>query len=85
MIALTIRSRSHIFASPTIYQTYIGVGRELALILGGVNVTVYALSAFGSYAMIERLGRRKMFLWGTAGQALAMVLFFFNWLANIRC
>ncbi len=29
--------------------------------------------------MIERLGRRKMFLWGTAGQALSMVS------DNLRC
>ncbi len=32
-----------------------------------------------SYPMIERLGRRKMFLWGTAGQALSMVS------VNLRC
>lgn len=69
-----ILSHSHLsLLSPTIYETYIGLDRNLALILGGVNTTVYALSAFGSYPMIERLGRRKMFLWGTAGQALAMV------------
>ena len=46
-----------------IYQTYIGLDRRLSLILGGVNSTVYALSAFLSYPMIEILGRRKMFLW----------------------
>jgi len=48
---------------PVIYQTYIGLDRRLSLVLGGVNSTVYALSAFLSYLMIERLGRRKMFLW----------------------
>ena len=48
---------------PVIYQTYIGLDRRLSLILGGVNSTVDALSAFLSYPMIERLGRRKMFLW----------------------
>lgn len=56
-----------------IFETYIGLDRRLALILGGVNSTVYALSAFGSYPMIERLGRRKMFLFGTAGQMFSMV------------
>ena len=59
--------------SPVIFEDYIGLERRLALILGGVNATVYALSAFFSYPMIERLGRRKMFLFGTAGQAGAMV------------
>ncbi|KAF9788552.1 general substrate transporter [Thelephora terrestris] len=63
-----------IYFAPVIYQTYIGLDRRLSLILGGVNSTVYALSAFLSYLMIERLGRRKMFLWGTAGQAVSMFL-----------
>lgn len=59
--------------SPVIFETYIGLDRQLSLILGGVNSTVYALSAFASYGMIEHLGRRKMFLYGTAGQAISMV------------
>ncbi|KAJ7586975.1 general substrate transporter, partial [Mycena floridula] len=63
-----------IYFAPVIFETYIGLPRQLALILGGVNATVYALSAFFSYPMIERLGRRKMFLWGTVGQAGAMFL-----------
>ncbi|THV03362.1 general substrate transporter [Dendrothele bispora CBS 962.96] len=63
-----------IYFAPVIYESYIGLDRRLALILGGVNTTVYAASAFFSYPMIERLGRRKMFLWGTGGQALAMFL-----------
>ena len=48
---------------PAIHQTHIGLERRLSLILGGGNSTVYALSAFLSYPMIEGLGRRKMFLW----------------------
>ncbi|KAF9068172.1 hypothetical protein BDP27DRAFT_1224731 [Rhodocollybia butyracea] len=63
-----------IYFAPVIYQQYIGLDRRLSLILGGVNSTVYALSAFGSYPMIERVGRRNMFIWGTAGQAFAMFL-----------
>ncbi|KAH7102898.1 general substrate transporter [Auriculariales sp. MPI-PUGE-AT-0066] len=63
-----------IYFSPVIFETYIGLPRRLSLILGGVNATVYALSAFLSYPMIERLGRRKMYFWGTAGQAGSMFL-----------
>lgn len=55
-----------------IYQTYIGLDRRLSLVLGGVNSTVYALSSFLSYLMIERLGRRKMFLWSVALTLLLM-------------
>ncbi|KAL0061664.1 sugar transporter-like protein [Marasmius tenuissimus] len=63
-----------IYFAPVIFETYIGLDRQLALILGGVCSTVYAISAFGSYPMIERLGRRKMFLLGTFGQAMSMFL-----------
>lgn len=63
-----------IYFAPVIYETYIGLNHRLSLILGGVNATVYALSAFASYPMIETLGRRKMFLWGSVGQAVAMFL-----------
>lgn len=48
--------------------------RNLALILGGVNVTVYALCAYSSYWLVEHVGRRKMFLWGSVGQGLSMLL-----------
>jgi hypothetical protein len=41
-----------------------------------VNVTTYALSAFASYFVIERVGRRKMFLAGSIGQCLSMVITF---------
>jgi len=58
--------------SPVIFETYLGFSRRMALILGGVHATVYALSAFLSYPMIERLGRRRMFFWGTVGQAGSM-------------
>lgn len=61
---------------PVIFEQYLGLDRQLSLILSGVNVTVYALSAFGSYFVIERVGRRKMFLIGSAGQCVAMIITF---------
>lgn len=63
-----------IYFAPVIYENYIGLDHQLSLILGGVNATVYALSAFASYPMIETAGRRNMFLWGSIGQAGAMFL-----------
>jgi hypothetical protein len=63
-----------IYFAPVIYEQNLGLGRTLSLILAGVNVTVYALAAFGSYAIIERVGRRKMFLIGSAGQAASMLI-----------
>jgi sugar porter (SP) family MFS transporter len=49
---------------------------NLALLLGGVNMIVYAAFATVSWFIIERAGRRKLFLWGTIGQMLSMVLVF---------
>lgn len=49
---------------------------NLALLLGGVNMIVYAAFATVSWFIIERAGRRKLFLWGTVGQMLSMVLVF---------
>lgn len=57
-----------------IFEQYLGTGRTLSLILGGVNVTVYALAAFASFFTIERFGRRKMFLGGTIGQCVSLII-----------
>ncbi|EHL01151.1 putative Sugar transporter STL1 [Glarea lozoyensis 74030] len=43
---------------------------------GGVNMIVYSISATVSWFIIERAGRRKLFLYGTVGQCLSMVLVF---------
>ncbi|GAA5907793.1 hypothetical protein JCM6882_004559 [Rhodosporidiobolus microsporus] len=67
---------SVIYFCPVIFQQYLGLDRQLSLILGGVNVTVYALAAFGSYFTIERFGRRKMFLVGSWGQMISMIITF---------
>lgn len=37
---------------------------------------VYAIFATVSWFIIERAGRRKLFLWGTVGQALSMLITF---------
>lgn len=44
--------------------------------MGGVNMIVYSIFATTSWFIIERVGRRKLFLWGTLGQCLSMVLTF---------
>ncbi|KAM0309348.1 hypothetical protein ACHAPQ_012584, partial [Fusarium lateritium] len=48
--------------------------KNLALLLGGVNMIVYAIFATSSWFLIERVGRRKLLLIGTAGQMLSMFL-----------
>lgn len=48
----------------------------MSLILGGVNMVVYSIFAASSWWLIQHVGRRKLFLAGTIGQSLSMLLVF---------
>ena len=65
-----------IYYFPILFQTSIGTDHNLALLLGGVNMIVYSIFATTSWFAVERVGRRKLFLIGTVGQCLSMVLTF---------
>lgn len=53
-----------------------GQTRFMSLVLSGVCMIVYAIFATTSWFIIERVGRRKLFLIGTVGQCLSMCLAF---------
>ena len=65
-----------IYYFPILFENSIGQSHQLSLLLGGVNMIVYAIFATVSWFIIERVGRRNLFLWGTVGQGLSMVLTF---------
>ena len=65
-----------IYYFPKLFQQAIGTSHGLALLLGGVNMIVYSIFATVSWFLIERVGRRKLFFWGTAGQCGSMILIF---------
>ena len=65
-----------IYYFPILFQTSIKQSHNISLLLGGVNMIVYSIFATVSWFIIERAGRRKLFLWGTVGQGLSMVLTF---------
>ncbi|KAF8533323.1 general substrate transporter [Trichophaea hybrida] len=65
-----------IYYFPILMKESIGMGRQMSLIMGGVNMIVYAIFATFSWFVIETTGRRKLFLWGTVGQMLSMLLTF---------
>lgn len=65
-----------IYYLPILFENSVGEDRTLSLILSGVNMIVYALFATTSWFVIERVGRRKLFLIGTIGQCLSMVVAF---------
>jgi len=65
-----------IYFMPLLAQSSLGLDHNESLLLGGGNMIVYAIFATVSWFIIERVGRRKLFLWGTVGQMLSMVLVF---------
>lgn len=65
-----------IYYFPKLFEENLHETRDLSLLLGGVNMIVYSIFATTSWFIIERVGRRKLFIYGTAGQCLSMVLTF---------
>ncbi|KAF2861988.1 general substrate transporter [Piedraia hortae CBS 480.64] len=65
-----------IYYFPVLFRTSIHASANLSLLLGGVNMIVYSIFATTSWFVIERIGRRKLFLIGSIGQGLSMVLVF---------
>ncbi|EZF29632.1 sugar transporter [Trichophyton mentagrophytes] len=65
-----------IYFFPVLFEKSIGVDHNMATLLGGVNMIVYSIFATTSWFLIERAGRRKLFLYGAAGQAISMTITF---------
>lgn len=65
-----------IYYSTVLFENTIGLERRLALILGGVFATIYALFTLPSFFLVDSLGRRKLFLIGAAGQAVSFTITF---------
>jgi hypothetical protein len=65
-----------IYYFPILFQSSIGQSHFISLLLGGVNMIVYSIFATTSWFIIERVGRRKLFIVGSIGQCLSMVLVF---------
>jgi sugar porter (SP) family MFS transporter len=65
-----------IYYSTILFEDSIGLTGRLPLILGGVLSVVYACFALTSFLLVERVGRRKLFLIGTFGQGASMFIVF---------
>lgn len=65
-----------IYYSTVLFESTVGLSRRLSLVLGGVFATVYALATIPSFFLVERVGRRKLFLLGAAGQGVAFLIAF---------
>lgn len=68
----------------TIYETRIGLEPLTSRILAACNGTEYFLASLLTIFIIEKVGRRPLFIWGTFGQFLTMLfLFVTNHLARV--
>lgn len=65
-----------IYFFPLLFENSIGTTHNMSLLLGGINMIVYSIFATTSWFLVERVGRRKLFLYGTVGQCLSMVITF---------
>ncbi|RPB20253.1 general substrate transporter [Terfezia boudieri ATCC MYA-4762] len=65
-----------IYYFPILFEKSIGESRHMSLVMGGVNMIVYSAFATVSWFIIEKAGRRKLFLWGTVGQMVSMIITF---------
>lgn len=62
------------YYAATIYQNEIGLSPFMSRILAACNGTEYFLASWIAVFMIEKVGRRKLMLFGTAGQSASMVI-----------
>ncbi|ODM23814.1 Sugar transporter STL1 [Aspergillus cristatus] len=65
-----------IYYSTLLFEENLNMDPYLSLIMGGVFATVYALATIPSFFMIEKVGRRKLYLIGFLGQGLSFVITF---------
>lgn len=65
-----------IYYLPILFEESLDMDRNMSLILGGVNMIIYSIFATASWFVIERAGRRNLFLIGTVGQMLSMTITF---------
>jgi Sugar (and other) transporter. len=65
-----------IYFFPVLFEKSIGESHDTSLLLGGVNMIVYFLFAVTSWFLIDSVGRRRLFLIGSVGQCLSMVITF---------
>ncbi|KIY64080.1 general substrate transporter [Cylindrobasidium torrendii FP15055 ss-10] len=62
------------YYAPVIFQKSLGMSRDMSLMLSGFNGLAYFLSSLVPIPLIERLGRRKLMIFGASGQCICMIL-----------
>ncbi|KAJ7588082.1 general substrate transporter [Mycena floridula] len=58
---------------PLVLQNSVGLSNNLSRLLAACNSVSYLIFSFAGLALIERAGRRKLMMWGAAGQCLCYI------------
>ncbi|KAF4622341.1 hypothetical protein D9613_009293 [Agrocybe pediades] len=59
---------------PLVLQNSVGLSNNLARLLAACNSVSYLIFSFAGLVLIERAGRRKLMMWGAAGQCVCYIL-----------
>ncbi|ESK83955.1 hexose carrier protein [Moniliophthora roreri MCA 2997] len=59
---------------PLVLQNSVGLSNTLARLLAACNSVSYLVFSFAGLVLIERAGRRKLMMWGAAGQSACYIL-----------
>lgn len=60
--------------APIIFQKSIGMDRSTSQLVAGLNSLEYMLATIPPIFYIEKVGRRKILMWGAFGQAMTMMI-----------
>ncbi|GMG34753.1 unnamed protein product [Ambrosiozyma monospora] len=63
-----------IYYSTVLFEETIGLKRRIAMVLGGIFSTIYVLFTIPSFFLIDRIGRRPLFLIGAVGQGISFLI-----------
>lgn len=58
---------------PLVLQNSVGLSNNLSRLLAACNSVSYLLFSFAGLHLIEKAGRRKMMMWGAAGQCVCYI------------
>ncbi len=61
---------------PLVLQNSVGLSNRLSRLLAACNAISYLVFSFAGLHLIERAGRRKLLMWGAAGQAVCYIFIF---------
>lgn len=61
------------FSLPLVLQNSVGLSNNLSRLLAACNSVSYLIFSFAGLLLIEKAGRRKLMMWGAAGQCVCYI------------